>query len=828
MTSTKISNQSNLPLVRALRPLVQAWREGGYKEGTTKTTRRLLEWWFLEEHRLENGSSFSFWRAQRDAIEHFIFCHEVLQARSLYQLAQKLEAHIPIDPSADKWAKYAFKMATGSGKTMVMAMAIVWSYFNAIREKRSDFSKNFVLIAPNLIVLDRLMGDSKSPEFFEGGIFKKYPFLPPEWSGDFQVDVIGAEEERASTKKATLYLLNWQKFVERENGNADNPVQNILGQKPPGDIAITLAKLKDRLSHLKNVMVLNDEAHHVWDEDLVWYKAIAELYEHTGLMCQLDFSATPKDQAGNLFTHIITEYTLGEAIREGVVKRPKIAEIENIPEIESDNAAERYRVQIDAAVDKWRLFYKELKKTGKKPILFVMAENTRAADQVADYLDSFPKLSGKVLTIHTDKGGEVSKKDLDEARKWAREIDESDNPYLAVVSVLMLREGWDVKNVKIIAPLRSLTAKAKILPEQTLGRGLRRMFPGQLLGNYTDELIVIEHPAFHDLIQDALTEQGVEIEFVPIQRPETLPKIVSVDENKKEYDIAVPITQGGVTRSVKKLHKLKVSDFPSPLFHYKDLKPTEIKMRKRDLLTKEVEEEEILTMPFADRPDIYISAITKKIQKYSRVPGQFENIAGITKDYIKNKLFDKLLDFTEGDLKRLNNAKVRVRLIEVFVDRINDLTAVSEDIELVGEELRAVNIKPFPWSRDVFEAKKIVLNLTPIENKLEEQFTRLLDNDDDVLAFIKNHQQTLNFRISYIDTNGFVRSYIPDFVARTKDTNWVIETKGREDIDVKLKDKRAEDWCKQVSKLTGKKWVYKRIDQARFEKGRFTQLVDLV
>jgi type III restriction enzyme len=821
------NNQSNLPLVRALRPLVKAWREGGYKEGTTETTRRLLEWWFLEEHQLPNCSTFAFYRAQRDAMEHLIFCYEVLQGRSLYQLAQKLDAHIPIDPSADKWAKYAFKMATGSGKTMVMAMAVVWSYFNAIREKRSDFSKNFVLIAPNLIVLDRLMGDSKNPEFFEGGIFKKYPFLPPEWSSDFQLDVIGPEEERGSTKTATLYLLNWQKFVKRENSEADNPVQNILGPKPPSEIAVTLAKLKDRLSQLENVMVLNDEAHHVWDEDLVWYKAIAELYENTGLMCQLDFSATPKYQhTGQLFTHIITDYTLGEAIREQIVKRPKIAEIENIPEIESDNAAERYRVQIDAAVDKWRLFYKTLKKTGKKPILFVMAENTTAADQIAEYLDTFLELSGKVLIIHTDRSGEVSKKDLDKARKWAREIDEPESPYLAVTSVLMLREGWDVRNVKVIAPLRPLSAESKILPEQTLGRGLRLMFPEQR--DFTDELIVIEHPSFHDLIEEALAEQGVEVEFVPIGKPEQLPKIISVDNNKKEYNIAVPITHGGVTRSVKKLQELKVSDFPSPLFHYKDLNPVEIKMRKRDLLTKQVEEEEILTMPFADRPDIYISAITKKIQKYSRVPGQFENIAGITKEYIKDKLFDKSLDFNEDDLKRLNNAKVRVRLIEVFVDRINDLTAVSEDIELVGEELLAVNIKPFPWSRDVFEAKKIVLNLTPIENKLEDQFTRLLDNDDDVLAFMKNHQQTLNFRISYIDSNGFVRSYIPDFIAKTADTYWIVETKGREDVDVKLKDKRAEEWCKQISKLTGKEWTYKRIDQARFEKGRFTRLVDLI
>lgn len=820
------TTQSNLPFVRALRPLVKAWREDGYK-GTSETTRRLLEWWFIEDHQLPDGSTFKFYTAQREAMENLIFCYEVLQARNLYQLAQRLEAHIPIDPSTDKWAKYAFKMATGSGKTMIMAMAVVWSYFNAIREKKGDFSKNFVLIAPNLIVLDRLMGDSRSPEFFEGAIFKKFPFLPPEWSADFQLDVIGVEEERVSTKPATLYLLNWQKFVEHENDRADNPVEDLLGPKPPSEIAVTLAKLKDRLFQLENVMVLNDEAHHVWDEDLVWYKAIAELYENTGLMCQLDFSATPKYQkTGNLFTHIITDYPLGEAIRDQIVKTPKIAEIENLPEIESDDAAERYRVQLDAAVNKWRVFYKEIKKTGKKPILFVMAENTTAADQVADYLDSFKELSGKVLTIHTNRNGEVRTQELDNARKWSREIDEPDNPYLVVVSVLMLREGWDVRNVKVIAPLRPLTAEAKILPEQTLGRGLRRMFPGQF--GFGDELIVIEHPAFHNLIEEALAEQGVEVEFVPITKPDTIPKIVSVDESKKEYDISVPVTQGGITRSVKKLQELKVSDFPSPLFHYKDLKPTEIKMRKRDLLTKKIEEEEILTMPFADRPDIYISAITKKIQKYSRVPGQFENIAGITKDYIKNKLFDKSLDFSEEDLKRLNNAKVRVRLIEVFVERINDLTAVSEDIELVGEELKAINIKPFPWSRDVFEAKKIVLNFTPIENKLEDKFTHLLDDDDDILAFIKNHQQTINFRISYIDTNGFVRSYIPDFIAKTKDTMWVIETKGREDIDVKLKDKRAEEWCKQVSKLTDKEWAYKRIDQARFEKGRFTSLADLI
>ncbi|MDP3724469.1 MAG: hypothetical protein Q8R11_02420, partial [bacterium] len=81
----------------------------------------------LENHELKNGTLFAFWRAQREAVEHLIYCYEVLEARSLYQLAQRLDARVPVDPSANKWAKYAFKMA----------LAVVWSYFNATTYPRA-------------------------------------------------------------------------------------------------------------------------------------------------------------------------------------------------------------------------------------------------------------------------------------------------------------------------------------------------------------------------------------------------------------------------------------------------------------------------------------------------------------------------------------------------------------------------------------------------------------------------------------------------------------------------------------------------------------------
>ncbi len=821
--------KSNLPLVCALQPAVAAWREGGYKEGTSKTTRRLLEWWFVEDHEVADGKFFAFWRAQREAIEHLIYCYEVLEARSLYQLAQKLDARVPVDPSADKWAKYAFKMATGSGKTMIMAMAVVWSYFNATKEKQKDFTKNFILIAPNLIVLDRLMGDSKNPEFFEGAIFKKFPFIPPEWSSDFQLDVIGPNEERESTKSSTLYLLNWQKFVERKNSKAENPVQDILGQKPPSEIIVSLKKLKDRLSHLSNVMVLNDEAHHVWDEDLVWYKAITDLNDNSGLMCQLDFSATPKYQkTGQLFTHIITDYSLGSAIDDNIVKRPKIAEIENAPEIESKKASEKYRVQIDAGINQWRVMRKVIIKTNKKPVLFVMTEDNASADDVAEYMATFPEFSGnKILTIHSGKKkDQIAAKDLEIARKAAREIDSLENPHNAIVSVLMLHEGWDVRNVVVVVPLRSFSSKAKILPEQTLGRGLRRMWPED--SKHKELLIVIEHPQFHDLIDEALAEQGVKVEFVSLEEAYNPPVIIQTEKNKLKYDIETPMLSGGLTHSVTGIEKLQANVLDSKLFKYDSLQARDVILRKIDMLTKKEEAKEVLEFPYADNPQIYIASIANAVLRFARIPGHFDKVAPQVKEYIAKYLFDRKVDITNLEtLKKLNHPKVRGATISIFVDIINNLTIVSEKAKMEERKARASEIKPFPWTKLAVAAQKSVLNFTPVDNDFEAKFVKFLDGADDVDAFIKNETRTMNLKIPYIAQDGFLRRYIPDFIIRTKNGMVIIETKGREDVDVVAKDLQGKRWTEEVSRRTGTKWTFLRVDQKEFEKARYNKLAEL-
>ncbi|MGH2783572.1 MAG: TIR domain-containing protein, partial [Thermoleophilaceae bacterium] len=142
------------------------------------------------------------------------------------------------------------------------------------------------------------------------------------------------------------------------------------------------------------------------------------------------------------------------------------------------------------AVGRWRKFDEALSPAGKRPVLFVMCENTQAADEAGDYLRQRAEFAGdRLLVIHTNRQGEITKADLDLARQAAREVDQPGSRIRCIVSVLMLREGWDVRNVCVIVTLRSLTAKAKILPEQALGRGLRRVTPP---GSGHDERVVVK------------------------------------------------------------------------------------------------------------------------------------------------------------------------------------------------------------------------------------------------------------------------------------------------------------------------------------------------
>jgi len=255
-----------------------------------------------------------------------------------------------------------------------------------------------------------------------------------------------------------------------------------------------------------------------------------------------DTTFTPRYQKGGLFAWTILDYPLKEAILDNIVKRP-VKGIADIQEARSDIASVRYEGFLTAGVERWREYQKQLKPLGKKPILFVMLNSTREADDVGDYLRvKYPdELGGdKTLVIHTDRKGEVSKHDLDKARQLARDVDEADCPVNAIVSVLMLREGWDVQNVTVVVGLRPYTSKANILPEQTIGRGLRLMFRGQV-ADYTERVDVIGNKAFISFVEDLENLEDMTLDTFEIGKEKLHILTIMPMPEKMDYDIGVPV-----------------------------------------------------------------------------------------------------------------------------------------------------------------------------------------------------------------------------------------------------------------------------------------------
>lgn len=223
------------PCVPALRAAVQQRRVQNYK-GATETTRLLLQHWFERDHRGFDGRPFAYYAFQREVIETLIYVWEVARVRSrkalLEKYTQSLEG-VRLPPN-DEFSRFAIKMATGSGKTKVMSLAIVWQFMNAAREAEEiakDYARTFLVIAPNVIVYERLKTD-----FAGGRIFEVDPLIPLSMKifWDFDCVLRGAGERAHS--EGMLFLTNIQQFYERPSrSNDDEPeeITDMLGHKPP-------------------------------------------------------------------------------------------------------------------------------------------------------------------------------------------------------------------------------------------------------------------------------------------------------------------------------------------------------------------------------------------------------------------------------------------------------------------------------------------------------------------------------------------------------------------------------------------------------------------
>jgi type III restriction enzyme len=242
------------------------------------------------------------------------------------------------------------------------------------------------------------------------------------------------------------------------------------------------------------------------------------------LALQVDVTATPRHDNGAIFVQTVSDYPLVEAVHQNVVKHPVLPDAASRAKLAEKKTAiftEKYADYLKLGIEEWKKSHAEHKQLGKKAVLFVMVDDTRNCDEVGEYLQKIcPELQGAVLVIHTKDNGEISeaasgknKEELELLRKQANEIDSWASPYKAIVSVLMLKEGWDVRNVTVICGLRAYAAQSNILPEQTLGRGLRRMYFGN--DAVRETVSVLGTPAFMEFVE-SIQSEGVTFERVRI------------------------------------------------------------------------------------------------------------------------------------------------------------------------------------------------------------------------------------------------------------------------------------------------------------------------
>jgi len=851
------------PLVAKLRNEVKIWREKNY-EGASNTSKALLNWWFNEEHTIfdkdGNAIFFKYYFAQRESIETVIWLYEVAGVENKYDLIKyDSSGAVSAGMFPEDWLRFVIKMATGSGKTKVMSLLLAWSYFHKKYEENSKLSKNFLLITPNIIVLERIKND-----FVNLKIFYEDPIIPENghegqnWQDDFQITLHLQDEVGNISDTGNIFLTNIHRIFEGDireaNFNDENLTNYFLGDKPVSKTNESKIDLGEIVRDVDELMIINDEAHHIHDEKMAWFKSIQDinnqlLQKGKNISLQIDVTATPKHTNGGIFVQTISDYPLVEAIHQRVVKNPVLPDEASRAKLQERQSAlytEKYEDFIKLGVEEWRKTYKELKHTGKKSILFIMTDDTKNCDEVQGYLEkNYSDLKGKILTIHTNKSGDISeningrnKKELEELRRQANNIDSPESPYKVIVSVLMLKEGWDVKNVTTIVGLRAYSAKANILPEQTLGRGLRRMFFGD--DTVEEYVSVIGTPAFMEFVE-SIRAEGVELEKRSMSQNSKAitPTVIEVDsENIKKdiskLDIELPILTPRIQREYKNLIELDVSKF-----QYKKIKIKEFsEEEKREITFKTVIDDKPhhTTLLESNIKPNYQSAIgffVQTIMKELRLFGCYDILFGKVKEFVINYLFTQKVNLEDMNiLKNLSEFEVTKTIRETFKKEINNLTVKDAGNAEIKNYIKISNSRPFVVHDNAYLIpKKSVFNKIVGDSHFELEFADFLEKCDDVISFAKNYYE-IHFKIDYRNADGAISYYYPDFFVKVDNkTVYIIETKGREDLDDPLKIKRLKQWCKDAnnrqSKIQYKMLYIKQDDWQKYQPKKYKDLIDI-
>ena len=935
-----------LPLVSALSVRIAAECAGlesgsaPMLEKVSPVTADLLRWWFQQD--CVDARAVNFHSGQRQAILHAIYAHEVLQTATLMELYQKVAAESWLSlPKYDEvqratHPKYCLKMATGTGKTWVLQALMYWQLLNAARSPDdARFTRNFLVVAPGLIVYQRLLDaflgkERNGQRDFSTSDLARYQdlFVPDAYREEVfrfvQSNVCPKEELGVKvTAGGLIGVCNWHALVdageevETESeveapGLTPDPKDVVAAALPlsPGTNAGNSLEVLNRrferggvlnyLRDLPGLLSFNDEAHHIHEvrsegeiTEVEWQKSLRLISEPKGKrFIQVDFSATPYNQVGSgqkakalYFPHIIADFDLRAAMREGLVKslvldkRRELGALTNEElQFKADRdehgnpvLAEGQRIMVRAGLAKLLKLEREFATldAARHPKMLVVCEDTSVTPLVETFLRDLGLNEGEILRVDSNRKGELSEEDWGGLRERLFDMDVHRKPRV-VISVLMLREGFDVNNICVIVPLR--TTGAKILLEQTVGRGLRLMWrekefddqkkenrelikTGREPGSLIDVLSIVEHPAFAEFYEQ-LRKDGYEFAEALPDEPEkrSTGDLISVGlrDGWEEFDFAVPLVMREQDEELVQQHLdvMTLPAFPMQVAHLKREIGKGDVFRSHDVQTGtqfgdyRVDGGIMTATGYND----FLGRMARRIAESLSAPvtrssNVFANISafpylqvnlpvltGWVDDFIRRRLFDAEFDpHADENWRLLKLDPVANHIIKEFGRKLPELTATetTAPAEVAQRRLSEVQKLNVREAYSIVSPKCIYERLPyPSRNGgFEKAFIEKAVSDATVEAFCKvSEQKHLFMRLRYVKENGLPGFYSPDFLVRTRTGIYLTETKGQDMLtqaDVVRKQRAAVAWCERVNELapeqrSDRTWSYCLLGEGLF------------
>ncbi|TIQ03830.1 BPTD_3080 family restriction endonuclease [Mesorhizobium sp.] len=852
-----------LDLVNTIRRRVAAWREASWP-GVTIVTRKLLEHWNETEAR-----QHPFYFCQLEAIETLIWWVEGAEA---------FKQGIAIPGDGGAWERLCNKMATGAGKTTVMAMIITWQVLNALTypKRNKDFSRAVFIVAPGLTVKERLQ-----------------VLLPSEGSYYDQFNLCPSEALRQKLNQAEVLIENWHTLMPPKEAG-----RSVVKKGRESDEAFTRRVLGKLAAH-KDIIVINDEAHHAYrkppevkiskkqaaeqgvdlEEATRWIEGLDRIHKTRRIQRCFDLSATPFAPTGKkstdtaLFDWIVSDFGLNDAIEAGLVKTPRVVVRDDALPDARTLRSKLYHIYRDPSVSEdlnrakaephealpklvqdaytllgadWRETRRQWHDAGHRspPVMLTVCNRTETAARVENYFnkgdahwpelhapDKTLRVDSKVLekaeigeTATSDKVYEARLKeiieavDLPETRKQQllgmkkegllREIVDNvgkrgsaGQGLQNVVSVAMLSEGWDAKNVTHIMGLRAFTSQ--LLCEQVVGRGLRRVSydtdeNGLFLPEYVNVLGV---PL-------SISETGTAGEAPPPPKPATQ---IEVIPDRAALEIKWPNVLR-IETVVKPQLTMAWEEVPALVL---DPASTPISAELAPALGGATDMGKVTAIDLEQLPDgfrlqrlVFQTARKAFAELRHGFSGTEEYLAAqlvrIVESFLNSPLLDIPSLFHSDPLRRRILIALNVDLVVQHVMRhvseqnTERLTPIFDEENPIGS---TGQMQTWYTTKPNFPTFKSHISHLVGDSSWEGHAANVLEVRDGVVAYAKNDH--LGFQIQYMWA-GSRRRYVPDFLVRLSSGKVLaLEIKGSDSPQNKAKRDAMDEWVKAINGAGG-------------------------